>query len=31
MHTPKRKNDFVGFRCAADAASPLTPGAGGGG
>jgi len=24
MHTPKRKNDFVGFRCAADKALPWT-------
>ena len=23
MHTPMRKNDFVGFRCAADSATPL--------
>ncbi len=22
MHTPKRKNDFIGFRCAADQAAP---------
>jgi formylglycine-generating enzyme required for sulfatase activity len=28
MHTPKRKNDFVGFRCAADVAAPFAPGAG---
>ncbi|HJW90604.1 MAG TPA: SUMF1/EgtB/PvdO family nonheme iron enzyme [Anaerolineales bacterium] len=27
MHTPKRKNDFVGFRCAADMAMPLPGGA----
>ena len=26
MHTPKRKNDFVGFRCAADTASPFAGG-----
>ena len=29
MHTPKRKNDFVGFRCAADAATPLKSDKGG--
>jgi formylglycine-generating enzyme required for sulfatase activity len=23
MHTPHRKNDFVGFRCAADSATPM--------
>jgi len=28
MHTPKRKNDFVGFRCAADVATPISPGVG---
>jgi formylglycine-generating enzyme required for sulfatase activity len=27
MHTPKRKNDFIGFRCAADQAAPLATGA----
>ncbi|RPI35219.1 MAG: hypothetical protein EHM70_00275 [Chloroflexota bacterium] len=27
MHTPNRKNDFVGFRCASDSASPLQDGA----
>lgn len=25
MHTPKRKNDFIGFRCAADRAAPAAP------
>ncbi|MEW6567801.1 MAG: SUMF1/EgtB/PvdO family nonheme iron enzyme [Chloroflexota bacterium] len=25
MHTPKRKNDFIGFRCAADSAVPAQP------
>lgn len=25
MHTPKRKNDFIGFRCAADSAVPARP------
>lgn len=25
MHTPKRKNDFIGFRCAADHAEPASP------
>ncbi len=25
MHTPKRKNDFIGFRCAADQAAPAAP------
>jgi formylglycine-generating enzyme required for sulfatase activity len=26
MHTPKRKNDFIGFRCACDAARPAESG-----
>lgn len=25
MHTPWRKNDFIGFRCAADNAAPIAP------
>lgn len=30
MHTPKRKNDFMGFRCAADSALPMEAAASGG-
>jgi formylglycine-generating enzyme required for sulfatase activity len=26
MHTPKRKNDFIGFRCASDTARPTEGG-----
>ena len=29
MHTPKRKNDFMGFRCAADNALSMVPTSGG--
>lgn len=29
MHTPKRKNDFIGFRCVADTAAPAQAGEGG--